>query len=139
MKTHIGVASAIAIVSIVGAVGLSANPGIATAAADYSAGTQVRPPPSGTISLRDVPDPKKTLVSTKIIDLRGDSIGSVDDVTLDAMGKPTSLKVDVGGFLGIGEKDVALDATALKFDPAKKVLITSMTKAELMALPAIKS
>ena len=86
-----------------------------------------------------MPDPKKTLVSTKIIDLRGDSIGSVDDVTLDAMGKPTSLKVDVGGFLGIGEKDVALDATALKFDPAKKVLITSMTKAELMALPAIKS
>jgi len=139
MKTHIGIASAIAIVSIVGAVSLGASPGIAAGAADTSAGTQIRPPPAGTISLRDVPDPKKTLASTKIIDLRGNSIGSVDDVMLDTMGKPTSLKVDIGGFLGIGEKDVALDATALKFDPAKKVLITSMTKAELMALPEIKS
>src|SRR5712672_131695 len=135
MKTHTTVVSAVAILSLIGTIGLSADAIGATSTGD-TAPARVAPPPSGTISLRDVPDPKKTLVSAKIIDLSGNSIGSVDDVTLDAMGKPISLKVDVGGFLGIGEKDVALDATALKFDPAKKVLITSMTKAELMALPA---
>jgi hypothetical protein len=59
-------------------------------------------------------------------------------VNLDPMGKPISFKVDVGGFLGIGAHDVALDANALKWDPAKKVLITSMSKDQMKALPEVK-
>jgi len=30
----------------------------------------------------------------------------VDDVTFDKKGKPDLVKVDVGGFLGVGDKDV---------------------------------
>jgi sporulation protein YlmC with PRC-barrel domain len=137
MKTSV---HAIAIASLVGALStaaMAANTAMPDAA-DTTA-NRVAPPAAGTISAREVPDPKNTLASAKIIDLSGNSVGSVDDVMLDATGKPSSLKVDVGGFLGIGGKDVALDASALKFDPAKKVLITNMTKAQIQALPELKS
>jgi len=94
--------------------------------------------PTTPISARDVPDAKNTLSSAKIVDLTGASVGSVDTVNLDPMGKPISFKVDVGGWLGIGTHDVALDANSLKWDPAKKVLITSMSKDQMKALPEIK-
>ena len=36
------------------------------------------------------------------------SVGKIDDVLMDKSGKITALMVGVGGFLGVGEKDVAL-------------------------------
>ena len=42
------------------------------------------------------------------------SIGKIDDVLIDKSGKITALMVGVGGFLGIGEKDVALPFSAVK-------------------------
>jgi sporulation protein YlmC with PRC-barrel domain len=42
------------------------------------------------------------------------AIGKVDDVLIDKSGKITALMVGVGGFLGMGEKDVALPFTAVK-------------------------
>jgi hypothetical protein len=41
-------------------------------------------------------------------------IGDIDDVLIDKSGKITALIVGVGGFLGIGEKDVALPFSAVK-------------------------
>jgi sporulation protein YlmC with PRC-barrel domain len=42
------------------------------------------------------------------------SIGKIDDVLIDKSGKITALIVGVGGFLGMGEKDVALPFSAIK-------------------------
>ena len=42
------------------------------------------------------------------------SLGKIDDVLLDKSGKITALIVGVGGFLGAGEKDVALPFSAVK-------------------------
>ena len=137
MKNYLNLAGAVAVISLA----LAAGPVVAatqTKGSDTAPAARVNPPPSGTISARDVPDAKNTLSSAKIIDLTGASVGSVDTVNLDPMGKPISFKVDVGGFLGIGTKDVALDANSLKWDPAKKVLITSMNKDQMKALPEVK-
>ncbi len=41
-------------------------------------------------------------------------VGKIDDVLIDKSGKITTLMVGVGGFLGVGEKDVALPFTAVK-------------------------
>ena len=50
--------------------------------------------------------------------------------------------VDVGGFLGIGEKRVALDANMLSFAPnadnSSVMLKVNATKEQLEALPEIK-
>ena len=42
------------------------------------------------------------------------TVGKIDDVLIDKSGKMTALMVGVGGFLGMGEKDVALPFTAVK-------------------------
>jgi len=63
----------------------------------------------------------------------------VDDVTFDKQRKPTPRKAGVWGFWDVGDKDVAMKASALKFDPDRKVLVTNMTKDQIKKLPASKS
>ena len=92
-----------------------------------------------TMTLAAVTDPKDTLTKAKVEDTKGESVGTVDEVMMDKKGKPTSLKVDVGSFLGVGGKDVAMKASTFKFDSERKVLITSMTKNQIKKLPEVKS
>jgi hypothetical protein len=46
------------------------------------------------------------------------SVGSVNDLLFDRSGKITGVVVGVGGFLGIGAKNVAIDMSALNVVPA---------------------
>ena len=45
-------------------------------------------------------------------------IGDVDDMLFDKSGKVVALIVGVGGFLGIGQKNVAIDMSAFQVMPA---------------------
>jgi sporulation protein YlmC with PRC-barrel domain len=45
-------------------------------------------------------------------------VGDVNDMLFDKSGKIVGLIVGVGGFLGIGEKDVAIDMSAFEVVPA---------------------
>ena len=92
-----------------------------------------------TMTLAGVDNPKDTLTKAKVEDTKGDSVGTVNEVMMDKKGHPSSLRVDVGGFLGVGDKDVNMKASAFKFDPDRKVLITSMTKDQIKKLPGVKS
>ena len=49
-----------------------------------------------------------------VYDTKQNKIGAVDDVLLDKTGKVSALIVGVGGFLGMGEKDVAVPFDAVK-------------------------
>jgi sporulation protein YlmC with PRC-barrel domain len=49
-----------------------------------------------------------------VYDTKQSKIGAVDDVLLDKQGKVSALIVGVGGFLGVGEKDVAVPFAAVK-------------------------
>ncbi|MDA3859489.1 MAG: PRC-barrel domain-containing protein [Roseovarius sp.] len=44
-----------------------------------------------------------------------DDIGEINDIVLTRDGSVTSVIVGVGGFIGVGEKDVAIDMSQLKF------------------------
>src|ERR1017187_5712992 len=48
-----------------------------------------------------------------VYDKGQNSVGKIDDVLIDKSGKITALIVGVGGFLGAGEKDVALPFSAV--------------------------
>ena len=68
-------------------------------------------------------------------------IGDVSDVLFDQQGKIEAYVVGVGGFLGIGAKDVAVAPSA--FQPVKdnnnnERLKLSMTKEELQKAPAFE-
>ena len=49
-----------------------------------------------------------------VYDKGKNTVGKIDDVLIDKSGKITALMVGVGGFLGVGEKDVALPFTAVR-------------------------
>ncbi len=47
----------------------------------------------------------------------GESIGEINDVLVSQDGSVNAVIIGVGGFLGIGEKDVAVDMSALELGP----------------------
>ena len=52
-------------------------------------------------------------------DANGDNIGDITDVLVNERGEVIAVLVGVGGFLGIGQKDVAVSMSALEFGPGK--------------------
>ena len=54
------------------------------------------------------------LIGTTVVSTNNESIGDVNDVILDRQGQVAGVVIGVGGFLGIGEKDVAVPFRALE-------------------------
>lgn len=54
------------------------------------------------------------LMDAEVIGAGGESIGPVEDVLLDAEGRILAVLVNVGGFLGIGARNVAIDVNSLR-------------------------
>jgi len=79
---------------------------------------------------------------TDVIGSDDKKIGDVSDVLFDKNQKVLAYIVGVGGFLGIGQKDVALDPTAFQMVPGKDAsdyqLRLSMSKDELKAAPTFE-
>ncbi len=79
---------------------------LAVSTSAYAAATLAAPPPEGmsvtNYYKQSVYDPAET------------KIGEIDDVLLDKSGKISGLVLGVGGFLGVGEKDVIVPFEAVK-------------------------
>ena len=80
------------------------------------------------------------LVGKRVYGPDNKDLGEISAVALGADGKIAGAVVDVGGFLGIGEKSVALSADMLRLAPDAdgdgSVLRVSATEEQLKALPA---
>ncbi len=66
----------------------------------------------------------------------GEQIGSVENLVIDQTGRISGVVVSVGGFLGIGDKKVALPWSQVKASPDHQNLTTSATKQELQQAQA---
>ncbi len=79
------------------------------------------------------------LTGAKVYDANDEWIGDVSNLVLAEDGKITQAVVDVGGFLGMGEKPVALgmaDVDILRAQAGEEVRVyLSKTKEELEAMP----
>jgi len=79
---------------------------------------------------------------TDVIGADDKKIGDVSDILFDKDKKILAYIVGVGGFLGIGQKDVALDPAAFQLMPGKDAsdykLRLSMTKDELKNAPTFE-
>src|SRR5437868_8471298 len=75
-----------------------------------------------------------------VYDPKLNKIGTVDDVLVDKQGKVTALIIGVGGFLGMGEKDVAVPFAAVKTEKKndKQYLTLDETKDSLKAAAGYK-
>jgi hypothetical protein len=81
------------------------------------------------------------LIDAKVHDAKKETVGSIQDVYLDDGGKVEVVIVSVGGFLGLGAKDVAVKWEDIKFgkDGKSLALTTDLTKDALKAMPDYKS
>ncbi|MBM6592572.1 PRC-barrel domain-containing protein [Microvirga pudoricolor] len=61
------------------------------------------------------------LIGTRVMGANNESIGDINDVIMDRSGQAVAAVVGVGGFLGIGEKDVAVPFSALEFQSEAQV------------------
>jgi sporulation protein YlmC with PRC-barrel domain len=71
-----------------------------------------------------------------------ETVGDINDVRIDSQGKVTIVVVGVGGFLGLGEKDVAVPFEQLSFtrDADGALVITAnVTKESLQSAPEWKA
>jgi sporulation protein YlmC with PRC-barrel domain len=72
----------------------------------------------------------------------GERVGDVNDLVFDRSGRISTVVIGVGGFLGMGEKSVAVPFSALTFDVAKdggRVIIVALSKEALTLAPAFKA
>jgi hypothetical protein len=89
------------------------------------------------IMATSVEDSARTLASAKVDDMHGKIIGPVRKVTTGTTGKLETIQVDVGGWLGIGERVVSLKATNFKYIPTRNILVTSLTKQQVQNMKPV--
>jgi sporulation protein YlmC with PRC-barrel domain len=67
------------------------------------------------------------LIGLNVYDQKNEKIGDIKELMLDKEGKVTQVAIGVGGFLGMGEHDVAVKWADLKFtdEPVKSSTTTS--------------
>lgn len=81
------------------------------------------------------------LLGTDIMNNQEENIGEVADIVIDPSGKVRAVVASVGGFLGVGERHVAVSWDALKIGHDKNGDMTAMlntTKEELKNAPEYK-
>jgi hypothetical protein len=79
------------------------------------------------------------LIGTTVYSADDQSIGDINDIILSQQGEPSQVIVGVGGFLGIGEKDVVLDMSKLQIaatDDGNLKVVAQTSQEELQNMPA---
>ena len=80
------------------------------------------------------------VIGAKVRNANKDTVGTVQDVYVDASGAIKSVVLSVGGFLGVGAKDVAVKWNDLKQtrDGKSVMLTTALDKDQLKSMPDYK-
>jgi sporulation protein YlmC with PRC-barrel domain len=77
------------------------------------------------------------IVGKYVYSSNNENIGEIEDVVMGPNNQVQAALIDVGGFLGIGERRIAVPISDLKLDGDK--LSTSMTKQQVEELPRYRS
>ncbi|MBE9635767.1 PRC-barrel domain-containing protein [Salipiger mangrovisoli] len=75
------------------------------------------------------------LLSTSVTSPDGETIGSIKDFIITEDGQITAVVLGVGGFLGMGEKDIAVDYSELDIQYDGDAIQLAMTREEADAAP----
>lgn len=78
------------------------------------------------------------LAGTRVFNAKTEVIGTISDIILGADGRATTVVINVGGFAGVGSKQVGVPYAALKVGPVvegSRVLLLDVTKEQLQAAP----
>ena len=81
-----------------------------------------------------------SILGKKVFGRDGEDMGRVVDVLADSDGHARAAVIDFGGFLGVGNRRVAVDWRSLQIDPsnADKPVILSLSREQVNAAPEFK-
>ncbi|MGP1394500.1 MAG: PRC-barrel domain-containing protein [Inquilinaceae bacterium] len=75
----------------------------------------------------------ETLRGQDVINLQGEALGDVEEIVALKESGAVHLVVSVGGFLGIGDKDVAIPLERFRMASGERLILPDMTEEELEA------
>lgn len=78
------------------------------------------------------------LIDEDIEGADGEDVGEVEDVLVDQEGRVAAVVIEVGGFLGIGEKKVAVPMSQVQVRGEKRELFLAAGREDLERLPAVE-
>ncbi len=83
------------------------------------------------------PDIAMPILGRTVFSPKGDTVGRLVDVLVDAAGLPQAAVLDVGGFLGVGNRIIAVHWNSLHFQPTDKdhPITIDMPADEISAAP----
>ena len=76
------------------------------------------------------------LIGKDVVNAKGDNVGEIQDVVVDPSSKAMYAVVSVGGFLGMGDKDVAMSFDQLRLGADDAILMSEQSEDHLKQLPA---
>ncbi|HUN38682.1 MAG TPA: PRC-barrel domain-containing protein [Acetobacteraceae bacterium] len=96
---------------------------------------ETKPPPGQVV--RVPPEDVMPVLGTPVAGPDGKTIGRLVDVLVNAAGIPEAAVIDVGGFMGVGSRKIALHWGALHFDPGdqKQPITLALTLDQIKAAP----
>ena len=78
-------------------------------------------------------------IGQSVVNAAGETLGEVSDLLFDRKGQISTVIIGVGGFLGIGEKNVGVPYSMLTYDVDKtgqRVIVVALGKQDLANAPA---
>ena len=84
----------------------------------------------------DVANPQTTLASSSVENEQGESLGQIKSVTIGSDGKAQAVNIEVASVSGTGNKTVTVDASKFTYLPDRNVLVASLAKSDMDAMPA---
>jgi len=124
--------------SNLGAAGAAKTPSVA--GKDYSDSQEKKPNMEGeaeTEKAATIPGglEAEEIVGRDVVNKNGDEVGQVEALVIQPDKGDVHAVVSVGGFLGMGDRDVAIPLKEMEFGEENVTLMSQQTKEELEAMP----
>lgn len=116
--------------ALIAALGMS---GQALAADEYG---KTPAPAAGAASMPDRTTAAVGAIGKDVVNQVGQDVGEVEDIVADSSTNEIFAVISVGGFLGMGEKDVVVPLSALNVGGADVILMSQGTADSLKSSPA---
>jgi len=78
------------------------------------------------------------LIGRDVVNAAGKEVGEIDDIVVNDRDRAIYAVVGVGGFLGLGEKDVAIPFNQLRLGADNVILMSEKGEGELKEMPSYK-
>lgn len=123
-----------------GTTGTAATGAAGTNAATGSAGTDAAMPGSATATTEAITglSVNDDVIGKSVYNENDEKIGDINDVVIASDGRSTYVLIGAGGFLGMGEKNVAVPFDRIQRSD-DRILLSGYTKDQLKALPEVRT